>query len=215
MPRHIPDGHSLPTILANNPPTHAATDVPSHPSNAVCNPTPHRPQPPPTHTPPPIVRSPPSFVPRLHCYPPSNPAIPHVTGEVRVGYSGSASPTLPPPVLQPPLRPVRPPMADKGALRRHLQATVLAREPHSPFHSPMHHTFMPHQTSSRPAQPLAPLIPTPQMLTSLSSHVPMPNTSLFSSQASPPRLPTSTHDQAVFHTHPDDPFSLSPTSSIR
>ena len=76
-------------------------------------------------------------------------------------YFGSASPTLHPPVLQPPPCPARPPMTNEGALRRHLQVTVLEREPHSPFHSPMHHTFMPHQTSSRPAQPLAPLIPTP------------------------------------------------------
>ena len=36
-----------------------------------------------------------------------------------------------------------------------------------------------------------------------------------SSQASAPRLPTRTYAQAVFHTHPDDPFYLSPTSSIR
>ena len=36
-----------------------------------------------------------------------------------------------------------------------------------------------------------------------------------SSQASPPRLPTRTHAPTVFHTHPDDPFFLSPTSSNR
>ena len=33
--------------------------------------------------------------------------------------------------------------------------------------------------------------------------------------ASPPRLPARTHAPTVFHTHPDDPFFLSPTSSIR
>ena len=40
MPRHIPDGHHSPTILATNPLTHAPIDVPTHPSNAVCT---HRP----------------------------------------------------------------------------------------------------------------------------------------------------------------------------
>ena len=168
MPRHIPDSHNPPTKLATNPPTHAPTAVPSHPPKTVRTPRPPPYSAPPPHPYPhrplPSQHPSPSPVTRRHCSSPPSPARPHVTGEVRVGYTGSASPTLPPPVLQPPPRPIRPPMTDKGALRRHLQATVLAREPHSPFHSPMHHTFIPHQTSSRPAQPLAPLIPTPQIL---------------------------------------------------
>ena len=158
-------------------PRHIPNAVPFHPSNTA-----HTPRPRPSSAPSPHTPHPP------HCSPSPSPAKRHVMGEVLVGYSGPASPTLPPPVLQPPPRPARPPMTDKRALRRHLQATVLAREPHSSFHSPMHHTFMPHQTSSRPTQPLAPLIPTPQILIHsplvphkpllpIFPHVPMPQLS--------------------------------------
>ena len=75
------------------------------------------------------------------------------------------------------------------------------------FLSPIHHTFIPHQTISRPAQPLTPLIPTPQVL----NHSPL--------VPHKPLVPVSPHvpmrKLPFIHTYSDDPFSLSPTSSIR
>ena len=127
---------------------------------------------------------------------PSAPSPFRPTATVWLPPSTPPPPTLfspPSPVIQPPPRPARPTMTEEGALRRHLQATVLARKP------PMHHTSPsqlstcnPHTYTSNPH--------------SLSSR---------SSQASPLRLPKRTHAPAVFHTHPDDPFSLPPISSIR
>ena len=133
--------HNHLTILATNPPTHAPPSTSPPLVQRRLQPlSPRR-----NHPPPPASRPSPPLL------PPPSPARPLVMGEVSVG-----DPSPP--------RPARPTMTDESALRRHLQATVLARKLPSPFHSPMHYTFMPHQASSRPAQPLAPLIPTPQIL---------------------------------------------------
>ena len=146
----------LPTPPPTSTPTRPTPSAPPAPSSTQ-TPSPPHPQPCPHRL---LPRHP---LPQL---PPPQPCKTARDGRssFRIGYPVSASPTLPPPVLQPPSRPARPTIPDEDALRRHLQATVLAREPHSPFLSPMHHTFIPHQTSSRHAQPLTPLIPTSQVL---------------------------------------------------
>ena len=213
VPCHVPDGHYPPTILTTNPHTHTPTEIHSQPYNAVCTPaSPKSPTPslhsrnPATTIRPPPPDTPLSSVTYLGCSHSPRPARPHVIGEVPVRYTSPAPPHTP--SASPPTSP--PPRTSHDDRRESPSSPP-------PGHSPRTQTSL-----FLPLSDALYLHASPNQLstctTSRTSHTYISNPhslSSRSSQASPHRLPTRTHAQTVFHAHPDDPFSLSPTSSIR